>query len=87
MKFNVGELVRIKREYYDDMGGTGRIELVGVITEITKSSDHEIEAIRKLESHTGNPIDIIKIMMSDGRHGEWFDDELEKFNGEENECK
>jgi hypothetical protein len=83
VKFNVGELVRIKREYYDDMGETDHVELIGVITEITESSNHSIESIRKLASHMENPIDIIKIMMSDGKHSEWFDDELEKFNEEE----
>lgn len=79
--FNVGEIVKIKREYYDDVG-VGSFELIGVVTEITRSIEHEIMSIRQLEEHVGNKIDILKIMTSSGEVAEWFDDEVIKI-GEE----
>jgi hypothetical protein len=73
--FNVGEIVKIKREYYGDTG-EGNLELTGVVTEITRSVDHEMDSIRHLEEHTGRKIDILKIMTSNGEVMEWFDDEV-----------
>ena len=75
-KFYVGDIVKIKNEYYVT-DPIERGEIVGVITEITRSVDHSIESIRKLESHTGHKIDIIRVMTNDGTISEWFDDELE----------
>ena len=81
--FNVGDIVKIKAEYHDALVSKD-VDLVGVVTEITRSVDHEIESVRQLEEHTGNRIDILKIMTPDGEVKEWFDDEVIKV-GEENE--
>jgi hypothetical protein len=79
--FNVGDIVKIKSEYHDAFSSK-EIELVGVVTEITRSTEHEMESIRQLESHTGNRIDILKIMTSNGEVMEWFDDEVSKIGDE-----
>lgn len=76
-KFDVGDIVRIKFEYHD-LNNDESVDTVGVVTTVTKSCDHEIEAIRRLEEHTGKELDIITIMTSDGNISEWFDDEVEQ---------
>jgi hypothetical protein len=75
-KFNIGDIVRIKFEYHD-LNTDKNVDTLGIITDITKSCDHEFEGLRRLEEHTGKTIDIIKIMTSDGNISEWFDDEID----------
>jgi hypothetical protein len=74
--FNVGDIIRIKSEYHD-FQIEKNIDTQGIVIEITRSFDHEYEGIRKLEEHTGQKIDIVKVMTSDGNISEWFDDEID----------
>ncbi len=74
-RLEVGDIVKVKSQYHEMSDGSGN-DVVGIVTAVTRSCDHEFESIRRLEEQTGKKIDIISVMVN-GSISDWFDDELE----------
>ena len=72
--FNVGDLVVIKHDYFDDHNCPN----TGVVWSVVSSDEHSSQAVRDAGKISKEPIYVVSIMLGDGIIREYFDDEVER---------
>ena len=72
--FNIGELVVIKHDYFDDLNCPN----TGIVWSVINANDHELKSVRDAGRVSREPIYVVSIMLGDGIIREYFDDEVER---------